>query len=87
MKKLNCLFTKKAKFLEIETIKFWYKLALLANVTQRLNILQTNLQRKNKLFQHMANKILAFVEKLKIYMEEVLIDEFKTVTTKKKYLN
>lgn len=67
MKKLNYLPTdKKVEFPEINSLAFWYKLAFLADETQSLNILQTNLQGDNKLIPHMTSKIFAFEEKLKI---------------------
>jgi len=62
---------QKAEFPEINTLEFRYKLKFFADVTQSLNILQTNLQRENKLIPHMASKIFAFQEKFKMYIEEV----------------
>ncbi|KAF0768523.1 general transcription factor II-I repeat domain-containing protein 2B-like [Aphis craccivora] len=67
---------QKAEFPKINSLSFWYKLAFLADVTQSLNILQTNLQGNNKLIPHMANKTFAFEEKLKMYIEEVSDNDF-----------
>jgi len=69
---------QKGEFPEINSLEFWYKLAFLADVTKSLNILQTNLQGENKLIPHMASKIFAFEEKLKMYIEEVSDNDFSS---------
>lgn len=52
-----------------------------SDITEMLNLLQTGLQGENELVTQMISKDFAFVEKLKMHIEEIRISEaFQTST-------
>ena len=82
------LFTaeRNADFPEIDDFDWWLKVALLTDVTEILNKLQTDLQGENKIISEMNSKVFAFVEKLKLYLEECNENNYSSFPTMQAFI-